>query len=42
MYFLIVDDELLEKNNDIWNKVSNSIKKDFDRESISEHFWKPK
>ena len=39
MYFLIVDDELLEKNNDIW---SNSIKKDFDRESISEHFWKPK
>ena len=26
MYFLIEDDELLEKHNDSWNKVSNSIK----------------
>ena len=27
MYFLIEYDELLEKYNDIWNRVSNSIKK---------------
>ena len=25
MYFLIEDEELLKKYNDIWNKVSNSI-----------------
>ena len=27
MYFLTEDDELLKKYNDIWNKVSNSMKK---------------
>ena len=27
MYFLIEDEELLKKYNDIWNKVSNSMKK---------------
>ena len=27
MYFFIGDDELLEKYNDIWNKVSNGMKK---------------
>ena len=27
MYFLIEDDELLKKYKDIWNRVSNSIKK---------------
>ena len=27
MYFLIEDDELLEKYNTIWNKVSADIKK---------------
>ena len=27
MYFLIEDDELFKKYNDIWNKVINSIKK---------------
>ena len=26
MYFLIKDDELLEKYNEIWEKVKNSIK----------------
>ena len=28
MYFFIEDDELLEIYNGIWNKVSNSIKKE--------------
>ena len=32
--FLIKDDELLEKYNQIWEKVSNSIKKGFDGESV--------
>ena len=30
IYFLIEDDELLEKNNTIWDKVSTDI-----------NFWKP-
>ena len=30
MYFLIEDDDLLEKHNTIWDKVSADIKKDFD------------
>ena len=30
--FLIKDDELLEKYNEIWEKVKNSIKKEFDSE----------
>ena len=34
MYFLIEDNKLLKKYNDIWNKVSNSIKKGFDSEPI--------
>ena len=34
MYFLIEDDELLKRYNDIWNKVSNRIKKEFDSEPI--------
>ena len=33
MYFLIEGEELL-KTNDIWNKVRNSIKKEFDSEFI--------
>ena len=32
--FLIKDDELLEKYNEIWEKVSNSIKRGFDREPV--------
>ena len=34
MYFLIKDNELLEKYNEIWEKVSKSIKKEFDRELV--------
>ena len=34
MSFLIKDDELLEKHHRIWNKVSNSIKKQFDSETV--------
>ena len=34
MYFLIEDDE---KCNDIWNVVSNNIKKEFDSEPIYRH-----
>ena len=33
-YFLIEDDDSLKKHNDVWNKVSNSIKKEFDSEPI--------
>ena len=29
MYFLIEDDGLSKKLNDLWNKISNSIKKGF-------------
>ena len=32
--FLTVDDNLLKKCNDIWTKVTNSIKKDFDGKPI--------
>ena len=32
MYFLIKDDQLLEKYNNIWDKVSTDIKKEFDSE----------
>ena len=34
MSFLIKDDELLEKYNAIWEKVRNSIKKEFDSKQI--------
>ena len=34
MSFLIKDDELLEKNHKIWNKVSNGIKKGCDSEPV--------
>ena len=30
MSFLIEGDELLKKYNNIWNKVSNSVNKEFD------------
>ena len=32
MYFLIEDDDLLEKYNTIWDKVSADTKKEFDSE----------
>ena len=34
MSFLIKDNELLEKHNEIWEKVKNSIKKEFDTETV--------
>ena len=34
MFSLIKDDELLKKHNKMWNKVSNSIKKEFDSEPV--------
>ena len=34
MYFLIEDDDLLEKYNTIWNKVSTDIKEEFDSEPV--------
>ena len=30
LQFLIVENDLLKRYNDIWNKVSNSMKKEFD------------
>ena len=32
--FLIKDDELFEKYNEIWGKVKNSLKKEFDSEPV--------
>ena len=34
MYFLIEDDDLLEKYSAIWDKVSADIKKEFDSEAV--------
>ena len=34
MSFLIKDNELIEKYNNIWDKVSNAIKKGFDSEPV--------
>ena len=34
MNFLIEDDELLQKYNTIWDKVSADMKKEFDSEQI--------
>ena len=34
MPFLINDDELLEKYNNIWEKIKNDIKKEFDSEPV--------
>ena len=34
MYFLIEDDDLLEKYNTIWDKVSDEIKKEFDSKPV--------
>ena len=41
--FLIKDDELIEKDNEIWKKVKNSIKKEFDSEPVyNEKYLKAK
>ena len=43
MYFLIEDDDLLEKYNTIWDKVSTDIKKEFDSEPVyNKEFLKTK
>ena len=43
MYFLIENDDLLEKNNTIWDSVSNDIKKEFDSEPVhNKNFLKTK
>ena len=34
MYFLIEDDDLLEKYKTIWDKVSTDIKKEFNNEPV--------
>ena len=34
MYFLIEDDDLLEKYKTIWDKVSADIKKEFDSKPV--------
>ena len=34
MYFLIKDEKLLEKYNEIWKKVSNIIKKEFGNKPV--------
>ena len=36
MSVLIKDDEILEKCNEIWEKVKNSIKKEFDSEPVQD------
>ena len=43
MSFLTKDDELLEKYNEIWEKVENSIMKGFDNEPVyNEKYLKSK
>ena len=43
MSFLIKDDELLEKYNEIWEKVKNNLKKEFDSEPVyNEKYLKAK
>ena len=42
MSFLITDDELSEKYNQIWEKVKNSLKKEFDSEPVYNGKYKTK
>ena len=43
MYFLIEDDDLLEKHNTVWDKVSADIKEEFDSEPVyNKSYLKPK
>ena len=39
MYFFIEHDDLLEKYNTIWDKVSADIKKEFDSKLVYEKFF---
>ena len=43
MYFLIEDDDFLEKYNTIWDKVSTDIEKEFNSEPVyNKKFFKTK
>ena len=43
MYFLIADDDLLEKYNTIWDKVSDDMKKGYDSKLVyNKEFLKTK
>ena len=43
MYFLIEDNDLLEKYNTVWDKVSADIKEEFDSEPVyNKSYLKPK
>ena len=43
MYFLMEDDDVFEKYNTVWDKVSADIKKEFDSKSVfNKHFLKTK
>ena len=43
MYISIKDNDLLEKYNTIWDKVSADINKYIDNEpAYNKNFWKPK
>ena len=43
MSFLIKDDELIEKYNEVWEKVENNIKKEFGSETVyNEKYLKAK
>ena len=43
MYFLIKDDKLLEKYNELWEKFNNSIKKELESEpAYNEKYLKTK
>ena len=43
MYFLIEDDDLLERDNTVWDEVNADIKKNLIASlSIIKNFWKPK
>ena len=39
MYFLIEDEDLLEKYNTIWDKFSADIKKEFDSEPVYQKYF---
>ena len=39
IHFMIEDDDLLEKDNTSWNKVSADIKKEFDSEPVFNSFF---
>ena len=40
--FLIKDDELLEKYNEVCEKVKKSLEKEFDSELVLKNIWKLK